>query len=215
MKPSIFPAAVAAIAAVALWPVSIVESFTSPTTPQISAKRGQARNVSLQATTTRKSFLQDGLTATASALLLTNAPPTIRPAYADITAKLASTQALRNVKTAQKKLTSRTVVEYISTADYANIKAVLRDAPLSDLRKACTVLIRAGDDGPESDNLQTAYKTFIAKLETMDSIASVALRGRNVSKQELESTYEGAVSALGNFVAVAERSMVTPVQYIE
>jgi hypothetical protein len=191
-----------------------VESFAISTAKFTAADR-RSRIVLLRATTTRKSFLQSGLTAGASTVLAVNSPPTVRPAQADITSKLASTQALRNVKLAQKKLSSLAVVEFVSTADYANLKSVLRAAPLSDLRKACTVLIKAGEDGPEANNLQTTYQNLIAKLEKIDSVASVALRGRTVSEMVFLSSYEGAVTALGDFVAVAERSMDTPVQYIE
>lgn len=161
---------------------------------------------------TRHDFLHSSLSAASAVLLVHGLAPPL-PAHADITAKLASSQALRNVKIAQKKLTSGGVAEYVSTADYADLKAVLRVAPISDLRKACTVLVKAGEDGPESDNLQTTYKLFISKLEKMDSVASVALRGRTIAQADFQESYENAVAALNEFVAVAERSIDIPVQY--
>lgn len=211
MKFSIFQPSFLAAVVLTFRLTTTVESFSIPTA-QYSTLHQRTGKVSLQATTTRKSFLQNGLTAVSSTLLVVSSPPTVGPAHADITSILASTQALRNVKMAQKKLSSSAVVEYVSTAAYADLRSVLRVAPVSDLRKACTTLIKAGEDGPEADNLQTTYRNFIAKLEKMDSVASVALRGRNVSEMEFLSSYESAVAALNDFVAVAERSMDTPVQ---
>jgi len=193
-----------------------VTSFSIQTSQSPSAAgTASIQRIASSATTlkaTRKNFLHNSLAA-ASAVLLVNGPLSALPAHADITSKLASSQALRNVKIAQKKLTSGGVAEYVSTADYADLKAVLRVAPISDIRKACTVLVRAGEDGPEADNLQTAYKLFIGKLEKMDSVASVALRGRTIAQADFEESYNGAVSALNEFVAVAERSIDIPVQY--
>ena len=165
--------------------------------------------------------MQETLTvaaASAAGLLISASSPL--PAFAIeeadiITAKIASSQALRTVKIAQKKLASSGVAEYVSTADYESLKSVLRVEPISGVRKAGTVLVRAGQDRPEqqlAENLQASYKTFIAKLEKMDSLASVAMRGRSIAATDFQESYDGAVSALNDFVTVAERSLELPVQ---
>jgi len=205
--------------------VHSVASFS--TLPDASAWTAQRRVVGTStcnsSTTTlsatdRRAFLQESLTVAAGLLILASSPlPAFAIEEADIiTAKIASSQALRNVKTAQKKLASSGVAAYVSAADYESLKSVLRVEPISGVRKAGTVLVRAGQDRPEqpqlAQNLQASYKTFIAKLEKMDSLASVAMRGRSIAATDFQDSYDGAVSALNDFVTVAERSLELPVQ---
>ena len=170
-------------------------------------------------TNTRKGFFQEvisvsaSIPAAASLLLLISQPQPTAAAAADITSKLAGTAALRNAKSAQKRLLSDTVSEYITQADYPAVQAALRAAPISDIRKSCFVLVRAAADGPLADAVQLNYSTFIAALEKLDTVALQATRGRKLGETEFRISYDATVSALADFVAMAEKAMEIPVQY--
>lgn len=135
------------------------------------------------------------------------------PAKADITNKLASSAALRTVKSAQKKLSSMEL--YISQNDYTSLKEALRVAPFADIRKACFTLVRGGEDGPDAEELNVRYKKFMTSLEKMDSLASLGMRGRDVKNEEFYSSFTATVDALSSFVELAKEASEIPVQYTE
>lgn len=170
-------------------------------------------------TTTRKGFFQE-VTVSVSAsipaaisLQLLLSQPQSAEAAADITSKLAGTAALRNAKSAQKRLVSDTFSEYIAQGDYPALQAALRAAPVSEIRKSCFVLVRAAADGPLAETVELEYKTFIAALEKLDNVALQATRGRKLGEAEFRGCYEATVAALAAFVATAERSVEIPVSY--
>jgi hypothetical protein len=158
------------------------------------------------AVSTRSSFFKDVSVIAAGVLVFA---PNVAGAT-DIRSKLASSAALRNVKSSQKKLT--TLVDYIQLGDYAGLKEALRASPFSDLRKSMSTLVKSGEDGPDSDKLQTTYKTFIVALETLDSTASLAVRGRKISAEQMSSLYVACEDALGSFLVLAEETALVPMQ---
>lgn len=135
------------------------------------------------------------------------------PAYADITNKVASSSALRNAKSAQKRLVA--LGDSVNLLQYDAFREALREAPLSEIRKACTVLVRGGEDGPNAEELQEKYKIFITNFEKADSTALVASRGRKIPEGEFQATYATTVSALSDFIIIAEKSAEIPVQYAD
>lgn len=172
--------------------------------PSLPDVRHAARPLS--STTSRAEFMSDVVFK--MSLGLTIALPTAT--HADITNKLASPVALRNVKSAVKKLS---IIEfYVAQNDYTAIKETLRLPPFSEIRKSCTVLIRGGEDGPDSENLQLRYKDFTASLEKIDGLASLGMRGRNVASDDLYLSYKSLVESLTGFFEVAQAVAETPVQ---
>lgn len=164
--------------------------------------------------TTRKAFFQDlvvmGVTVAATGSVLTTRP---QAANADITSKVASSAALRNVKTSQKKL--KTLSAYANENEYLKLKEALREAPLSEVRKSCTTLVNGGEDGPDAEKLQAKYKTFIGALEKLDSTGSVAVRGKKLKAGQFEKLYLDTVESLADFLVTAEEAVATPMQYPE
>jgi hypothetical protein len=160
--------------------------------------------------TSRKSFLQDlavmGVTVATTSSVLTSRP---QAASADITSKLASSAALRNVKTSEKRLKAMNVAA--SEDEYMKVKGALREAPLSEVRKSCMTLVNGGEDGPDAEKLQSTYKTFIGSLEKMDSTGSVAMRGRKLAKGEFEKLYQDTLTSLADFLVVAEEAASIPI----
>jgi hypothetical protein len=149
----------------------------------------------------RKGFLGSALVA--GGLLLS---PTM--ARADVTSKVASSAALRKVKSSQKKLAS--MESLVEENDYTEVKEAIREAPFSDIRKSCTTLIKGGEDGPDFEELQVRYKTFVTKLEKMDGNASVAMRGRTLPAGEFVASYQATVEALANFLEMAQDAVEIP-----
>jgi hypothetical protein len=129
-------------------------------------------------------------------------------AHADVTSKVASSAALRNVKSSQKKLAAMEVL--VEENDYSEVKEAIRAAPFSDVRKSCSTLIKGGEDGPDFEELQVRYKSFVTKLEKMDSNASLALRGRTLPAGEFVASYQATVEALTNFVDIAQSAVEIP-----
>ena len=162
--------------------------------------------------TDRKAFLQTTALSFGSAAMLvgTSSPA---PAHADVTNKVASSAALRNVKLVQKRLAG--LADTVAQNEYQELKEALRVAPFSDLRKNMTTLVRGGEDGPDAQALQDKYKTFIAKLEKMDTTATLALRGKKLNEGDFNSTYQATVDALADFVELAQGAAEIPVQYSE
>lgn len=134
-------------------------------------------------------------------------------ANADITNKVASSSALRNVKRSLKQLDSLEL--YVTSDNYKELKRSLRLAPLADVRKNCSILVRGGEDGPDAQTLQLSYQKFILALEQMDSTAGLAMRGRTIPEGTFYGSYRVTVSTLADFLKVAEEAADIPVQSIE
>lgn len=151
-----------------------------------------------------------GVTATTAGVWLPQLAVAAAATTDTTTSKLAASAALRSVKIAKKRLQSETVFDYIVQSDYPALQAVLRVAPISEIRKACFVLVRAADDGEDNSTLLSVqYKAFIAALEKLDTTAMVAIRGRALGASEFRDSYDATVSALSDFVETAEKSVVT------
>lgn len=134
-------------------------------------------------------------------------------ANADVTNKVASSSALRGVKRSLKQLDSLEL--YVTSDNYQDLKAALREAPLADVRKNMTTLVKGGEDGPDGDLLQSRYQKFIQSLEQMDSTAGQAMRGRKVPNDVFYDKYKATVAAMTDFLKVAQESASIPVQYDE
>jgi len=104
---------------------------------------------------------------------------------------------IRTVKASQRRLSSSAVAGMVNDGDYLALQQILRQPPVSDIRKACSQL--AKDDA----ELQARYRTFIAALEQMDTTAMVAQRGRKIGEMELLERYNAVVVALGEFAKTA------------
>jgi hypothetical protein len=128
-------------------------------------------------------------------------------AVADVTNKVASPAALRSVKRAQKQLEDLKTVAQAD--DFTQVKAFLRTPPFSDVRKNCYVIVRGGDDGPNSEELQSTYKAFIASIEKIDSTASLGIRGRKIPAVQLSEEYRLVESSINDFVKVAEEATLS------
>lgn len=152
----------------------------------------------------RLGFLQSVATAT-GALLLAQ-PASYAADTVDPSAQLAVNAALRNVKSCQKVLEGLAETT-IPSSDYTTLKQTLRVAPVSNLRKSCTTIVSAAaEDETKAAALQKSYKTFVRALETLDGTASLALRGKTLKNDELQSAYFVTVQALNDFVAMATAS---------
>jgi hypothetical protein len=134
-------------------------------------------------------------------------------ARAEVTSKIASSTALRNVKRSLKQLSS---LELYATSDnYQSLQGSLREAPIAHVRKNCYILVRGGEDGPDAQVLASSYQKFIKALEQMDSTASLAMRGRKLPQGTFYDSYKVTVSTLTDFLKIAEEAADIPVQYAE
>mmetsp|Transcript_31123 Transcript_31123/g.51399 ORF Transcript_31123/g.51399 Transcript_31123/m.51399 type:complete len:182 (+) Transcript_31123:90-635(+) len=134
-------------------------------------------------------------------------------AKADITNKVASAAAIRNVKRAQKQFD--TLELYAVNNEYAELKKAVRNPPLSEIRKSGNSLVRGGEDGPDAEKLTSSYKKFILAFEQMDNYAALGVRGRKLDDGQILGYYKDAAGALGDFVVIAEESAAIPLQYAE
>ena len=153
----------------------------------------------------RKSFVGGLVTGMIGNSLLPNV------ANADITNKVASSTALRDVKRAQKQLEK--LATPVETNDFTGVKAFLRTPPFADVRKNCFVLVRGAEDGPKVEEMDGVYKAFIASIEKIDSTASLGFRGRKIPQLQLSEEYLVVQSTLTDFIKVAEEAAEIPVQY--
>ena len=151
------------------------------------------------------------LSSAAAAVMTVIGSSPKEPAWADITNKVASNAALRNLKLSQKKLS--TLEEYVSFQDYEGLKGQLRQAPVSELRKSAFTLVKGGEDGPDAELLSKKYQALISSLERMDSTATLAMRGRKIPAPEFTQNYLDFASALNDFIVLGEESSNIPVQY--
>ncbi|CAJ1950646.1 unnamed protein product [Cylindrotheca closterium] len=133
------------------------------------------------------------------------------PANADVTSKLASASALRNIKRAQKQLPKlQTVAE---SNDFAGVKEFLRTPPFGDSRKYCFTLVRGAEDGPKAAEIEKVYKAYVSSIEKIDGTASLGFRGRKIPQMQLSEEYLVVQSAMSDFLKVAEEAAEIPVQY--
>lgn len=130
------------------------------------------------------------------------------PAFADVTNKVASQSSLRYIKRSIKEFEKLDF--FAAQNDYSQIKQGIRAPGLSEIRKNAQVLIKAGEDGEEAENLQKAYDTFIKDVEALDGAASLGFRGRK--GVELYPSYQKAVKSLQDFQIVAARSVEIPLK---
>jgi len=186
---------------------SAVASFSSvrPVPRSSTLARTSAATVAVEAHTRRDALSAPLLAAIATAAALS--PPTL-PALADVTAKVASSSALRSVKRTLKELEG--LRELAELNDYVAVKDGMRVPPFTEIRKTCGVLVRGGEDGPDAEALKSSYGTFIKSVETLDSYATLAIRGKKGIT--LAPMYEDAVKSLRSFLEVAERSAMIPLQ---
>ena len=155
--------------------------------------------------TSRSAFFRDLSTA----LVITASTPLV--ANADVTAKLASSAALRKVKSCQNKLSL--LETSVSDQDFLAIRQTLREAPFSDLRKNMSTLVKGSEDGPDAASMAAQYKKFITSLETMDVRAGQGARGQKVSADEINGYFGAVQTNLNEFLLMAEASAEIPVQY--
>ena len=132
-------------------------------------------------------------------------------ANADITNKVASTEALRKVKRAQKQLNK--LLPIAQANDFLEVKAFLRTPPFADVRKYAFTLVRGGEDGPKAVELEKSYKAFIASIEKIDSTSSLGIRGRKIPQLQMSEEYVVIESTMQAFLKVAEEAAEIPVQY--
>lgn len=134
-----------------------------------------------------------------------------KPAFADVTNKIAGSTALKSVKRAQKQL--KDLLPSAQSNDFVQVKAFLRTPPFVDVRKNCYILVRGGEDGPKADELQSTYKAFIASVEKIDGSASLGIRGRKIPDLQLSEEFLVIESTMKEFIRVAEEATEIPVQY--
>lgn len=132
-------------------------------------------------------------------------------AKADVTNKVASATALRNLKRAQKQLGKLETIA--KENDFAGVKEFLRTPPFGDSRKYCFTLVRGAEDGPKVEALDAVYKAFIGSIENIDNTASLGFRGRKIPDLQLSEQYLVVESTLADFLKVAEEAAEIPVQY--
>ena len=134
-------------------------------------------------------------------------------ANADVTNKVASSSAIRVVKSAQKQLD--TLEFYAANNQYKELVQAVQSPPLTEIRKACTTLIRGGEDERDADKLVSSYQNFISSLEKMYTTAGLGIRGRTIPQGELLGLYNDTVSTLSIFAAVAEDSVSIPLKNLD
>jgi hypothetical protein len=132
-------------------------------------------------------------------------------AHADITSKVGSSSALRNVKRAQNQLDK--LLPFAEAKDFMAVKEFLRTSPFTEVRKNCFILIRGGEDGPKADALLGTYKSFISSVEQIDGTASLGIRGSKISQLQMSEEYSVVVSTMRDFLEVAEEAVEIPMQY--
>ena len=150
----------------------------------------------------RKGFMESVMVGVASTVVL----PSI--ANADVTSKIASSAALRSVKRAQKQLPSMQFSA--KDDDFAKVTEALRISPFADVRVKCFTLVKGAEDGPKYDDIQVAYKDFIATVEKIDATAKVGARGRKIPSGQLFAEYLAVESAIDVFIKVAEEAVEIP-----
>ena len=154
----------------------------------------------------RRHFMEKALAVVPVGLLV----PTIAlplAANADVTNKVASKSALRNVKRSMKELEDMELLAVEN--DYSGILSAIRMPPFSEVRKNCSVLVKGSEDN-EGDyaSLQSAYKEFITSIEALNNYAGLGNRGKK--DIQLGGYYKSSVVALNNFYTLAEKTAAVP-----
>jgi hypothetical protein len=134
-------------------------------------------------------------------------------AHADITNKIASTTALRSLKQAEKILPN--VLPTVKENDFLGVKAFLRTPPFDEIRKNGSIIVRGGEDGPKSNELQSTYKDLIGGIEKIDGSASLGMRGRKIPQLQLLEEYDIISASMKSFLKVAEEAVEIPLQYAD
>ena len=192
--------------------LAFVSSFSlsgpqqQPTTKVPTSLMSSSSTPSPDTSTRRQWFLEQGSALAGAALVLT----VPFAAQADVTNKVASTTALRNVKRAMKQ--AATYESFISDNDWTGLLGAIRAAPMSEVRKNCFILVRGGEDGPDAKQLADTYKAFIASLEKLNTTAQLALRGRQIPDGEIAGYYQNTLTNLQGFIDVAEEAVTIPLQ---
>jgi hypothetical protein len=167
----------------------------------------------------RKSFFQGIVSQGAAAVAIASSTSSLvlvaypESARADVTSKVASSTALRNVKRAQKQLTK--LLPYVEFGEYAPIVECFRTSPFAEIRKNCATLIKGAEDGPLADLLLDKYKAFVASVEKLNYSSSQGVRGRTIPSEQLVKEYRIVESTLADFIAVAEESVEIPLMQPE
>jgi hypothetical protein len=177
------------------WCLSLSRAWSSPTT-----NNNHQQNSGLS----RRSCLE-GLAAGVMGVALLP-----KPAFADVTNRVASPAALRSVKRAQKQL--QNLLPPAQANDYMQIKTFLRKAPFADVRQKSFVLLRGGEDGPNAQTLESTYKAFIASVEQIDNTAGLGMRGRKIPELRLTEEFYVVESTMEAFLKVAIEDNEIPVQ---
>ena len=167
-------------------------------------------NASPAAGISRRSLL-DGVVASAiGGAAIVAIPGT---AQADVTSKISSSAALRNVKRSEKQL--KNLLPLVESNDFLEVKGFFRTPPFADIRKNASILVRGGEDGPKAEELQKKYSAMIASIEKLDGTSSLGIRGRNIPQLQMSKEYIVVESSLGAFLKIAEEAAATPVQYAD
>jgi hypothetical protein len=136
----------------------------------------------------------------------------VEPAHADVTSKVASTAALRNLQRCSKTLPKLSAS--VSTNDYLGVKSFMRTPPWDEVRKNGQILVRGGEDlGPKATELSNKYKSFVESVEKIDGTASLGIRGRKIDPLQLTVEYDSVQATLNDFIKVAEETVEIPIQY--
>mmetsp|Transcript_21119 Transcript_21119/g.29838 ORF Transcript_21119/g.29838 Transcript_21119/m.29838 type:complete len:207 (-) Transcript_21119:186-806(-) len=192
--------------------VSVATAFSPVNVvPTATTSRMTLRATSSSASETSRRQLFTNLIVQGGIVATTTLGVSPMVANADVTNKIASSSALRNVKRSIKQLD--TLELYVVNNEYLELKQAIRVAPIAEIRKNCNTLIKGGEDGPDAEKLVEGYNTFIKALESLDGTASLGSRGRTIPEGQFSEQYKATVAALSDFVKVAEDSVAIPVQY--
>eukprot|EP00540_Astrosyne_radiata_P011992 CAMPEP_0116845420 /NCGR_PEP_ID=MMETSP0418-20121206/13256_1 /TAXON_ID=1158023 /ORGANISM="Astrosyne radiata, Strain 13vi08-1A" /LENGTH=206 /DNA_ID=CAMNT_0004476527 /DNA_START=551 /DNA_END=1171 /DNA_ORIENTATION=+ len=119
-----------------------------------------------------------------------------------ITDEVARSTALQKMKRIQKEILK--LEKYVVDSDYDGLRQALRVAPIADVRKVCSKLIRSEEEGPNYDSWSGAYKDFISALEKLDANAALASKGRTITEEKFSGSFNDTVSTYGSFVTAVE-----------
>mmetsp|Transcript_61139 Transcript_61139/g.149667 ORF Transcript_61139/g.149667 Transcript_61139/m.149667 type:complete len:234 (+) Transcript_61139:136-837(+) len=138
----------------------------------------------------------------------------VEPANADVTNKVQSTTALRNLQRCSKTLPKLSAS--VSEGDYLGVKSFFRTPPWDESRKNGQILVRGGEDlGKKSNELAEKYKKFISSVEKIDGSASLGIRGRTIDPKQFSQEYDSVQSTLKDFIQIAEETTDIPLQVTE
>jgi hypothetical protein len=87
----------------------------------------------------------------------------------------------------------------VSNFEYLDLKQILRLPPLSEVRKACSGVLK------QSPQFEPQYRTFIMELEALDTLATLGMRGKTMKWEEWNGAYERTIAALQAFVVAVEQ----------